>query len=82
MHINIYIYIYIYMHYIYYQPCSPVCNPPKYWLAIYQETLQLAQIKIKFFQECTYVTDKYWPHLNDFLLGQEIINLGPVSPEA
>ena len=51
-------------------------------LAIYQKTIQLAQIKIKFFQECTYVTDKYWPHLNDFLLGQEIINLGPVSPEA
>ena len=28
--------------------------------AIYQETIQLAQIKIKFYQECTYVTDKYW----------------------
>ena len=51
-------------------------------LAIYQETIQLAQIKIKFFQECTYNTDKYWPYLNDFLLGQEIINLGPVAPGA
>ena len=28
-------------------------------LAIYQETIQLAQIKIKFFQECTYNTGKY-----------------------
>ena len=28
-------------------------------LTIYQETIQLAQIKIKFFQECTYNTDKY-----------------------
>ena len=24
----------------------------------------------------------YWPHLNDFLLGQETINLGPVALEA
>ena len=51
-------------------------------LVIYQETIQLAQIKIKFFQECTYNTDKYWPYLNDFVLGQEIINLGPVTPGA
>ena len=49
-------------------------------LAIYQETIQLAQIKIKFFEECTYNTKKYWPYLNDFLLGQEIINLGPAAP--
>ena len=49
---------------------------------IYQETFQLAQINIKFFQECTYNTDKYWPHLIDFLQGQEIINLGPVAPGA
>ena len=48
-------------------------------LTFYQETIQLAQIKIKFFQECTYNTDKYWPHLNDFLMGQEIIDLGPVA---
>ena len=48
-------------------------------LAIYHEAIQIAQIKIKLFQECTYVTDKYWPHLNDFLLGQKIINLGPVA---
>ena len=27
-------------------------------LTIYQETIQLAQINIKFFQECTYNTDK------------------------
>ena len=48
-------------------------------LTFYQETIQLAQIRIKFFQECTYNTDKYWPHLNDFLMGQEIIDLGPVA---
>ena len=51
-------------------------------LAIYQENIQLAQIKIKFFKECIYNTTKYWPHLNDFLLHQEIINLGPVTPVA
>ena len=51
-------------------------------LTICQETIQLAQIKIKFFQEFTYNTEKYWPHLNNFLLGQEIINLGPVAPGA
>ena len=47
-------------------------------LTICQEAIQLAQIKIKFFQKCTYITDKYWSHLNDFLLGQKIIDLGPV----
>ena len=51
-------------------------------LTIYQETIQLAQITIKFFQQCTYITHKYWSHLNDFLLGQEIIDLGPVAPGA
>ena len=51
-------------------------------LTIYQETIQLAQIKIKFFQKCAYITDKYWSHLNDFLLGQKIFNLGPVAPGA
>ena len=35
-------------------------------LDIYQETIHLAQIKIKLFQECTYVTDKYWPILMIF----------------
>ena len=49
-------------------------------LTIYQETIQLAQIKIKFFQKRTYNIDKYQPYLNDFLLDQEIINLGPVAP--
>ena len=49
-------------------------------LAISQENIQLAQIKIKFFEECTYNTKKYWPYLNDLLLGQEIINLGPAAP--
>ena len=51
-------------------------------LAIYQEAIELPQIKIKFFEECTYNTHKYWPYLDDFLLGQEIINLGPVAPGA
>ena len=51
-------------------------------LTIYQETIHLAQINIKFFQECTYNTDKYWLHLIDFLLDQEIINLGPLAPGA
>ena len=51
-------------------------------LAIYKETIQLPHIKIKFFEKCTYNTNKYWSYLNDFLLGQEIINLGPVAPEA
>ena len=49
---------------------------------MYQETIELAQIKIRFFQECTYNTDRYWPIFNYFLLGQEIINLGPVAPGA
>ena len=49
-------------------------------LAIYQETIQLPQIKIKFFEECTYNTNKYWPCLNDFL--QEFFNSGPVAPGA
>ena len=35
-------------------------------VTIYQETIQLAQIKIKFFQDFTYNTDKCYPHLNDF----------------
>ena len=51
-------------------------------LAIYQETIQLPQIKIKFFEECTYNTNKYWPYLNDFLLDQEFFNLGSVAPGA
>ena len=51
-------------------------------LTIYQKTIQLAQTKIKFLRECTYNTDKYLPHLNDFLVGQEVINLGPVAPRA
>ena len=51
-------------------------------LTIYQENIQLAQIKIKFFKECIYNTTKYWPYLNDFLLHQEIINLGQVTPVA
>ena len=51
-------------------------------LTIYQETIQLAQINIKFFQVCTYNTDKYWSHLIDFMLDQQIINLGPVAPTA
>ena len=49
-------------------------------LAISQENIQLAQIKIKFFEECTYNSNKYWSYLDDFLLGQEIINLRPVAP--
>ena len=49
-------------------------------LAIYQETIQLPQIKTKFFEECTYNTNNYWPYLHGFLLGQEIINLEPVAP--
>ena len=51
-------------------------------LTIYQKTIQLAQTKIKFLRECTYNTDKYLPHLNDFLVGQEVIDLGPVAPRA
>ena len=51
-------------------------------LAVYHEIIQLAQIKMKFFQECTYITDKYRLYLNDFLLGQKINNLGPVAPGA
>ena len=51
-------------------------------LAISQGNIQLAQIKIKFFEECTYNTNKYWSYLDDFLLGQEIINLRPVAPMA
>ena len=51
-------------------------------LAIYQETIQLPQIKIKFFEECTYNTNKHWPYLNDFLLDQEFFNLGSVAPGA
>ena len=49
-------------------------------LAIYQETIQLPQLKIKFYEECNYNTNKYLPDLKNFLLGQEIINLGPVAP--
>ena len=51
-------------------------------LTIYLETIPLPQIKINFFEECTYNANKYWPYLNGFLLGQEIINLGPVAPGA
>ena len=51
-------------------------------LAIYQETIQLPQIKTKFFEECTYNTNKYWPYLHGFLLCQEIINLEPAAPGA
>ena len=49
-------------------------------LAIYQDNIQLPQIKIKFYEECTYNTNKYLPYLKYVLLGQEIINLGPVAP--
>ena len=42
----------------------------------------ILNFKNLYFEECTYNTNKYWPYLNDFLLGQEIINLGPVSPVA
>ena len=32
---------------------------------MYQEIVQLAQTKN--FHECTFNTDKHWPHFNDFL---------------
>ena len=54
----------------------------KFQQAIYQENIQPPQIKIKFFEEFTYNTNKYWPYLNGFLLGHKIINLGPVAPGA
>ena len=37
------------------------------WPSIRKLFIQLAQIKIKFFHEYSCNTDKYWPHLNDFL---------------
>ena len=71
------------------QSCSLSCNPQSAVChatlldterTIYQETIQLVQIK--FFQERTYNTGRYWPHFKDFLYGQKIINLGPVAPGA
>ena len=51
----------------------------KFQQAIYQETIQQPQIKIKFFEECTHNNNKCWPYFNGFLLGQKIISLGPVA---
>ena len=44
-------------------------------VTIYQETIQLAQIK--FFRQRTYNIDKYCIYFNDFLWEQKIINLQP-----
>ena len=41
-------------------------------MTIYQETFQLAQLaQINNFQECTYNTDKYWPHCQWFFIRPE-----------
>ena len=44
----------------------------KHYLSISQETIQLAQINN--FQECTYSTDKYWPHFKLYFID-------PATPE-